>query len=69
MPGIEQFVRYRCPLKSACIGRLLPGTSQTWPGAPLRLHQRGLGGPREATALAYTLRPRGSVCKNTRKFF
>ena len=38
-------------------------------GAPLHHHQRGLGGPREATALAYSLRPRGSVCINTRKFF
>ena len=69
MQGIEQILRYRCPLKSACIGRLLPGTSQTSAGAPLRHHQRGLGGPREATALAYSLRPRGSVCINTRKFF
>ena len=61
MPGIEQ--NFTCKV-DFCRGPPRHGA-----GAPLHLHQQGLGELREATALAYSPRPRGSVCKIHVKFF
>ena len=69
MPGIEQ-IKISLPSKILRVKvDFCRGPPRRGAGAPLHLHQRGLGGPREATALAYSLRPRGSVCKIHAKFF
>jgi hypothetical protein len=69
MQGIEQILRYRCPLKSACIGRLLPGTSQTWCWGPSTPSPAGPG----RTTWSYRLSRILSVPEvrfvHTRKFF
>ncbi len=63
MPGIEQI---KISLPSKILGVKVDfcrGPPRHGAGAPLHLHQQGLGELREATALAYSLHPRGSVCK------
>jgi hypothetical protein len=68
MPGIEQ-IEISLPSKILRVKvDFCWGPPRHVDGAPLHLHQRGLGEQREATALAYSLRPRGSVCKIHAKF-
>ncbi len=67
-PRIEQ-LRYLCPMILRVKVRLLPGPPRRVAGAPLHHLQQGLGELREGTALAYSLRLRGSVSKIHVKFF
>ena len=68
-PGIEQ-IKISLPSKILRVKvDFCRGPPRHGAGAPLHLHQQGLGELREATALAYSLRPRGSVCKIHVKFF
>ena len=68
MPGIEQ-IKISLPSKILRVKvDFCRGPPRHGAGAPLHLHQQGLGELREATALAYSLRPRGSVCKIHVKF-
>ncbi len=67
-PGIEQ-IKISLPSKILRVKvDFCRGPPRRVAGAPLH-HQQGLGELREATALAYSLRPRGSVCKIHVKFF
>jgi hypothetical protein len=69
MPGIEQ-IKISLPSKILRVKvDFCRGPPRHGAGAPLHLHQQGLGELREATALAYSPRPRGSVCKIHVKFF
>ena len=69
MPGIEQ-IKISLPSKILRVKvDFCRGPPRHGAGAPLHLHQQGLGELREATALGYSLRPRGSVCKIHVKFF
>ncbi len=66
-PRIEQ-IKISLPTKFYVKVRLLPGPPRRVTGAPLHHRQQGLGELREATALAYSLRLRGSVSKIHVKF-
>ncbi len=69
MLGIEQ-IKISLPTKILRVKvDFCRGPPRRGAGTPLHLHQQGLGELREATALAYSLCLRGSVCKKyTLKF-
>ena len=69
MQGIEQILRYHCPWKSACIGRLLPGTTQTRSWGPSTPSPAGPGRTTWSYGLSRILSVPEVGLYSTRKFF